>query len=72
MESEDFLQQISSKINEQQNRELEKEVIEEEIREAIWSMYSEKALRPDGFTIAFYKNHWMTIKKNIVRMIKSI
>ena len=72
MDSEDFLQQISNKITEQQNGELEKEVTELEIREAIWSMHPEKAPGPDGFTIAFYKNHWITIKKDLVRMIKNV
>lgn len=69
--SKEFLQQISSKINEQQNRELEKEVTKEEIRESIWSMHPEKAPGSDGFTIAFYKNHWTTIKKDLVRIIKN-
>jgi len=57
VDSEDFLQHISSKINEQKNREFEKGFSKEEIREAIWSMHPEKALGLDGFTISFYKNH---------------
>jgi len=69
---EDFLWQTSNKISKQQNKDLEKEVAKEEIREAIWSMHPEKASGPDGFTIAFYKNHWVTIKKDLVRMIKNV
>eukprot|EP00253_Pinus_taeda_P015816 PITA_15816 len=47
VDSIDFLQQINSKINEQQNSELEKEVTNEEIREATWSMRPDKAPGPD-------------------------
>lgn len=72
VDSEEFLQQIKKKISEQQNRDLDKEVTEEEIREAVWSLHPEKALGLDGFTIAFYRNHWETIKKDLVRMIKNV
>jgi len=71
VDSKEFLHQINNKINDKQNRELEKEVTEEEIREAIWSMPLEKAPGLDGFTIAFYNNHWASIKKYLVRMIKN-
>jgi len=27
---------------------------------------------PDGFTIAFYRNHWHTIKKDFLRMGKNV
>eukprot|EP00253_Pinus_taeda_P011568 PITA_11568 len=72
LDNTNFLQQVYSKISDQQNSELEKEVTEEEIREATWSMHLDKALGPDGFTIAFYKTHWDIIKKHFVRMVKNV
>lgn len=72
MDSADFILQINSKVNDQKNSELEKEVTSEEIRETVWSMHPEKALGPDGFTIAFYKSHWETIQKDLVCMIKNV
>jgi len=46
--------------------------MEEEIRLATFSMQSDKAPGPNGFTVAFFRNHWDTIKKDYVRMVKNI
>jgi len=35
-------------------------------------MQPDKALGPDGFTIAFYRTHWDIIKKDFIRMVKNI
>jgi len=43
---------------------MNKEISEEEIVAAIWSLHPDKAPGPDGFTIAFYRQHWKTIKKD--------
>jgi len=40
-----------------QNTEICKEITEEEVVAAIWSLHSDKAPRPDGFTIAFFRSH---------------
>eukprot|EP00253_Pinus_taeda_P033497 PITA_33497 len=72
MDSADFLQPVECKINAQQNSELDQDVLEEEIRVAVFSMQSDKAPSPDGFTAAFYRNHWDIIKKDYVRMVKNI
>eukprot|EP00253_Pinus_taeda_P010799 PITA_10799 len=66
----DFLKPIESKITDLQNRELDQDVSEEEIRLAAFNMQQDKAPGPDGFTMAFYRNHWDTIKKYCVRMVK--
>eukprot|EP00253_Pinus_taeda_P019113 PITA_19113 len=34
-------------------------------------MQQDKAPGPDGFTVAFYRNHWETIKKDFIRMVKN-
>ena len=59
------------KISDQQNRELDKEITEEEVREAMWNLHPDKTLGPDGFTMAFYRQHWEIIKKDLMRMLKN-
>eukprot|EP00253_Pinus_taeda_P013466 PITA_13466 len=66
-----FLSLIESKIKEDHNRELEQEPTEDEIREATFSMQQDKAPGPDGFSVAFYRQHWETIRKDFVRMVKN-
>eukprot|EP00253_Pinus_taeda_P021522 PITA_21522 len=68
----DFLRPIESKIFVLQNRELDQVVSEEEIRLVAFSMQQDKAPGLDGFTVAFYRNHWDTIKKGYVRMVKYV
>lgn len=48
------------------------EIAEEEIKVAIWGLHPDKAPGPDGFTIAYYRQHWQIIKKDLVRMIKNV
>jgi len=65
------LQHTKKKIKREQNTYLCKEPTEEEIVEAIWNLHPDKALGPDGFTIAFFRNHWYTIRKDFIRMVKN-
>eukprot|EP00253_Pinus_taeda_P013228 PITA_13228 len=69
-DSDAFLSVIESKITEEHNNKLEQDPTVEEIREATFSMQQDKAPGPDGFTVAFYRQHWETIKKDFVRMVK--
>eukprot|EP00253_Pinus_taeda_P012762 PITA_12762 len=68
----EFLTLVESKISDLQNGELEQEVSEEEIRLAAFSMQLDKTPGPDGFTVAFYRNHWGIIKKDFVRIVRNI
>lgn len=43
---------------------------EEEIKGAIWNCADDKAHGPDGFTFAFLKAHWDTIKNDIICYVK--
>eukprot|EP00253_Pinus_taeda_P005207 PITA_05207 len=68
----EFLSPIENKMSDSQNRELDQEVTEEEIKLSVFSMQQDKAPGPDGFTVAFYRNHWETIKKDFIRMVKNV
>eukprot|EP00253_Pinus_taeda_P020133 PITA_20133 len=71
-DSPDFLSAVESKISDSQNKELDQDITEEEIRATTFSMQQDKASGPDGFTVTFYRNHWETIKKDFVRMVKNV
>eukprot|EP00253_Pinus_taeda_P022245 PITA_22245 len=70
-DSASFLSVLESKIKEEHNSKLEQDPTEEEIREATFSMQQDKAPGPDGFSVAFYRQHWETIRKDFVRMVKN-
>jgi len=63
---------ISKKISDEQNSKINKEISEEEVLAAIWSLHPDKASRLDEFTIAFYRQHWNIIKKDFMRMTKNV
>ena len=67
----EFLSLIENKISVDQNNELDQEVTTEEIEGSVFSMAQDKARGPDGFTVAFYRNHWDIIKKDFIRMVKN-
>eukprot|EP00253_Pinus_taeda_P015965 PITA_15965 len=71
-ENTKFLSLIENKISDLQNKELDQEVTEEEIKLSVFSMQQDKAPGPDGFTVAFYRNNWETIKKDFIRMVKNV
>eukprot|EP00253_Pinus_taeda_P016043 PITA_16043 len=66
----DFLQHLPTKISEEINENLTKEIEEEEIQRAISTLKPNKAPGPDGFPICFYRTYWGIIKKDLVKMIK--
>lgn len=66
----DYLNNIPHLVRSEDNAALVREVTEEEIIKVIWSMGSNKAPGPDGFTIHFYKVCWDIIKRDLLKMIK--
>lgn len=44
--------------------------MEKEVKAAVWNYVVDKALGPNGFTFAFLKAHWETIKGDILGFIK--
>lgn len=55
-------------MNDNPNKEIE----EEEIRSAIWTLNLDKVLGLDRFPICFYRAFWGLIKKDLIKMIRWI
>ena len=53
--SYEFLSNIPCMVNEEENNESMKPFSEQEIIDVIWSMASDKAPGPDGFSFHFYR-----------------
>ncbi|GJY70169.1 RNA-directed DNA polymerase, eukaryota, reverse transcriptase zinc-binding domain protein [Tanacetum coccineum] len=53
-----------------QNYFLISSICETEIRDAVWDCGSDKSPGPDGYTFAFYKKFWDTIKKDVVGFVQ--
>lgn len=43
---------------------------EEKVKKVVWSIEDEKALGPDGFSMAFFKRCWEVIKKDLMDTLK--
>eukprot|EP00253_Pinus_taeda_P034935 PITA_34935 len=69
-EAHHFLKHIPRMVNEEDNASLLKPFTEEEISNVIWKMEPDKAPRPDGFSIHFYRLCWDIIKADLYQMIK--
>jgi hypothetical protein len=53
-----FMEHIPRTITEQDNQDLIKKIIEEEVREVVFHFDPDKAPRPYGFTFHFYRQCW--------------
>lgn len=42
------------------------------MKATIWSLHPYNAPGPNGFTIAFYRKHWQTIKNDFLRIVRNI
>ena len=61
---------FSPYIIEKENKELIKEITEEEIRAALPQINSVKAFGPNGLQAGFNKKIWKIIGKSVCRMVK--
>jgi hypothetical protein len=59
-------------IKEEDNKELNKVVTGEEVKTILNQFDPDKAPRPDGFTLHFYKKCWEIIKKYLIHMIRFV
>ena len=66
---DELLSVISSKISDDENEELVKPILEQEISDAMWTLQLDRASGPDGFTIKFYRAVWDIIKVDLRRML---
>eukprot|EP00253_Pinus_taeda_P024857 PITA_24857 len=65
-----LLSNIPLLVSPEDNFALINPITEEEIIKVIWSMDSDKAPGPDGFTIHFYKTYWDIVKADLLKMAK--
>lgn len=66
----DVFNNFSARVTEEMNEDLTKPVTEEEVRKAVFSIGPNKAPGPDGFTGAFYRQFWPTIKDQIISEVQ--
>ncbi|XP_072087375.1 uncharacterized protein [Arachis hypogaea] len=66
----DCFKSIPKRVTEMMNNDLLKEVTEEEIKQAIFSMDGSRAPGPDGLSGQFYQKHWNTIQKDVCAAVK--
>jgi hypothetical protein len=52
-----------------QNRVLDADFSEKEVRDAVFGSYAEGALGPDGFSFLFYQHFWELVKDNFMAMV---
>lgn len=52
------------------NNWLERPLSDEEIKLAVFTLASEKAPGPDGFSMAFFQGYWDIVQKDIVKLLK--
>ncbi|XP_072077905.1 uncharacterized protein [Arachis hypogaea] len=69
---EECTQIIPKKVTVEMNRELLKEVLDKEIRDAAFSIGSLKAPSPDGLSSVFFQKHWDIISREVCDVIKDI
>jgi exonuclease III len=63
-------QHIPHLVTEEQNNNLNKPIVEEEIDQVIQEMPNGKAPGPDGFTVEFFKACWEVVKHDVYRVVE--
>jgi hypothetical protein len=58
------------KVTQEQSVLLTKDITEEEIHEALFSIGNDKAPGPDGFNSLFYKKMWPQLKDDMIKAVK--
>lgn len=66
----DFEDLIPHCINEEKNGALKRILLEEEIKESVWSLHSLKSLRLDGFPSICFNKYWSTIKDKVINFVQ--
>lgn len=65
-----FTQYIPKLVSKEDNYNINKLVIEEEVEEVIKEMHNGKAPGPDGFNVDFFKTCWKIVKQDILEVVE--
>jgi len=65
-----FTQHIPQLVTREDNHNLNRLVLEEEVSEVINEMKNGKAPGPDGFNVDFFKACWKTVKQGILEVVE--
>ncbi|GKB61025.1 RNA-directed DNA polymerase, eukaryota, reverse transcriptase zinc-binding domain protein [Tanacetum coccineum] len=57
-------------LNSMKQMDMEAEVLNEEIKKAVWDCGTDKSPGPDGFSFGFYRRFWSVIEKDVVAAVK--
>lgn len=68
---EETLRFITTAVSDDMNQRLLCIPLDEEIREAIFSINPDKAPRPDGMTSLFYQRFWSSVGKDVCSMVRN-
>lgn len=67
---EKFTQYIPKMLSREDNYNLNRPVIEEELEEVITEMHNGKAPGPDGFNVDLFKTCWRIVKHDILEVVE--
>ncbi|GJW95792.1 RNA-directed DNA polymerase, eukaryota [Tanacetum coccineum] len=62
--------EFPKQIHPDQQRELESEVTNEEIKKAVWECGTDKAPGPDGFTFGFFRYFWYLVEREVYNAVR--
>ncbi|GJW77476.1 RNA-directed DNA polymerase, eukaryota [Tanacetum coccineum] len=62
--------EFPKQIHPDQQRELESEVTNEEIKKAVWECGTDKAPGPDGFTFGFFRHFWYLVEREVYDAVR--
>lgn len=62
---------VGGKVEGRQNGELTQHFSAKEIREAVFQNPATKSPGPNGFTVAFFQDHWEMVGDDIIRMVQA-
>lgn len=66
---EEVVQCIPTKITSEKNSELLKDVIGDEINNAVFQMHPDKSHGPAGITPAFFQKHWKIVGNDVIQLV---
>ena len=70
-DGEEILQHIRPRVTEEMNKALTKPFTEEELLKAIQQMDREKAPGQNGLNPGFFKDHWSSVGKGVLKFAQS-